>query len=327
MLCSGERHRDRRLGAGTERVPGASLVAHLPVFSAAFVSLSFFCRGHRRIRASLGIAVVWSSCGIGALRDGYAPVLAITSDQASTMFAAANFLSYQCGLRLVWYPDVNHVEHNVERHVMVAAGLAQVNEKVTFLSRLPHGPQRDAGHWFCQTREAFMAPTCISPPAIRTRWLVCCCWDGYDGYSSRCCRAALLILCLSRFSVRLGQLGTVLWCSFKWAWAELGGASPFHFGLDGAQGVLRLVCASHSIVPLPYERVPPLAFSVARAQAFQEEVRSGNESVLKFFDLYLPGICSDLCLGNPDDPQTREAACLGLSSCALWFGAPLNLLT
>jgi hypothetical protein len=73
------------------------------------------------------------------------------------MFAAANFLSYQCGLRSVWFPDINHVESNVEKGVMNASGLSQVNEKVSFLSRLPYGPQRDAGHWFGQMRLAFEA--------------------------------------------------------------------------------------------------------------------------------------------------------------------------
>jgi hypothetical protein len=84
-------------------------------------------------------------------------VLTITSDQDSKMFAAANFLSYQCGLRSVWFPDINHVESNVEKGVMTASGLSQVNEKVSFLSRLPYGPQRDAGHWFGQMRLAFEA--------------------------------------------------------------------------------------------------------------------------------------------------------------------------
>jgi hypothetical protein len=93
----------------------------------------------------------------GHVRTGYTPVLTVTSDQDSKMFAAANFLSYQCGLRSVWFPDINHQESNVEKSVLIASGLGQVNEKVMFLSRLPYGPQRDAGHWFGQMRLAFEA--------------------------------------------------------------------------------------------------------------------------------------------------------------------------
>ena len=89
------------------------------------------------------------------------PVLAITSDQASPMFAAANYLAHHCGIRVVWYPDVNHIEHNVERGVLTAAGLSQINEKTSFLSRLPYGLSRDAGHWFNQMKFAFQARSSV----------------------------------------------------------------------------------------------------------------------------------------------------------------------
>jgi hypothetical protein len=97
------------------------------------------------------------------------------------MFAAANHLAYQCGLRVVWFPDINHVEHNVEKHVMVAAGLSQVNEKVTFLARLPYGPQRDAGHWFGQMQLAFKAGSCDTIGGHAQR--------GTGGLSSPSCRS------------------------------------------------------------------------------------------------------------------------------------------
>ena len=96
----------------------------------------------------------------GRLRST-SPVLAITSDQASPMFAAANYLAHHCGIRVVWYPDVNHIEHNVERGVLTAAGLSQINEKTSFLSRLPYGPSRDAGHWFNQMKFAFQARSSV----------------------------------------------------------------------------------------------------------------------------------------------------------------------
>jgi hypothetical protein len=77
------------------------------------------------------------------------------------MFAAANFLAYSCQIRMVWFPDINHIESNAEKAVFVAAGLPQINEKVSFLARLPYGPRKDAGHWHSQMRQAFEAPTVI----------------------------------------------------------------------------------------------------------------------------------------------------------------------
>jgi hypothetical protein len=94
----------------------------------------------------------------GRLASG--PVLAITSDQASTMFAAASHLAFHCSLRVVWFPDINHVEHNTEKGVLSASGLGQVGEKVTFLARLPRGPVSDAGHWHAQMVEAFQVIFC-----------------------------------------------------------------------------------------------------------------------------------------------------------------------
>ena len=93
----------------------------------------------------------------GPVRDEEAHVLAITSDQASYMFASANFLSYELGLRIVWFPDVNHVEANIDSGVFVASGLNQVNEKARFLARLPYGPARDSGHWHGQMKTASRA--------------------------------------------------------------------------------------------------------------------------------------------------------------------------
>jgi hypothetical protein len=86
------------------------------------------------------------------------------------MFAAACHLMFACGLRVVWFPDINHAEHNAEKTVMSASGLSQVNEKVSFLARLPHGPQRDAGHWQAQMREAFEADS-----RLQNRVCVCVC--------------------------------------------------------------------------------------------------------------------------------------------------------
>ena len=73
------------------------------------------------------------------------------------MFAAANFLAYSCRLRMVWFPDINHIESNAEKAVFAAAGLQQINQKLSFLARLPYGPRKDAGHWHSQMRQAFEA--------------------------------------------------------------------------------------------------------------------------------------------------------------------------
>jgi hypothetical protein len=81
------------------------------------------------------------------------------------MFAAANFLAYSCRLRMVWFPDINHVESNAEKAVFMASGLSQVNEKVSVLARLPYGPRKDAGHWLSQMQQAFEA---LAPPSFYT---------------------------------------------------------------------------------------------------------------------------------------------------------------
>jgi hypothetical protein len=82
------------------------------------------------------------------------------------MFAAANYLMYSCQLRMVWFPDINHIESNAEKAVFAAAGIQQINEKVSFLARLPYGPRKDAGHWLSQMRQAFEAPALFSASII-----------------------------------------------------------------------------------------------------------------------------------------------------------------
>ena len=121
------------------------------------------------------------------------------------MFASANFLAYELGLRIVWFPDVNHVEANIDKGVFTASGVSQVSEKASFLARLPYGPARDAGHWHGQMKAAF--------------------------------------------------------------------------------------------------------------RAFAAKLREGNPIVQEFFDIYLPRICSDLGLANPEQPHTIEAVCLGRQVC------------
>ena len=80
------------------------------------------------------------------------PVLTITSDQASPLFRAALHLSMKLRLRLVWFPDINHVEHRVDKGIMDACGLDHLNEKVLFLGRLHRGPKKAAGKWHGQIK-------------------------------------------------------------------------------------------------------------------------------------------------------------------------------
>lgn len=74
------------------------------------------------------------------------------------MFAAGNVLAYQLKLRVVWFPDTNHQESNVETNTLSACGLKQLSEKATFVQRLPHGPNKSVGHWHGQMKEIFDVP-------------------------------------------------------------------------------------------------------------------------------------------------------------------------
>jgi hypothetical protein len=176
------------------------------------------------------------------------------------MFAAANFLSYQCGLRSVWFPDINHVESNVEKGVMNASGLSQVNEKVSFLSRLPYGPQRDAGHWFGQMRLAFEASLGLLSNLIK-----------------------------SVFGVMLHS--------------QVLGPMPARLGTK----------QSLVVVPSPMRAVhftKQICLGCPHSwEALEKELRRGSAEVRLFFGLYLPRICSDLGLSNPDEPHTMDAVC------------------
>ena len=84
-------------------------------------------------------------------------VLAITSDQGSQLFKAALHLSLELKLRLVWFPDINHVEHNVDKGIMAACDLEQLSEKALFLGRLHRGPKKIAGKWHGQIKQAHQA--------------------------------------------------------------------------------------------------------------------------------------------------------------------------
>ena len=72
-------------------------------------------------------------------------------------------LSIELGLRLVWFPDISHVEHNVDKNVIAAYALEQLSEKALLLGRLHRGPKKAAGKWHGQIKKAHKArPAAIS---------------------------------------------------------------------------------------------------------------------------------------------------------------------
>ena len=64
---------------------------------------------------------------------------------------------YIIKLRLVWFPDINHVEHNVDKGIMTACDLENLSEKALFLGRLHRGPKKAAGKWHGQIKQAYQA--------------------------------------------------------------------------------------------------------------------------------------------------------------------------
>ena len=85
------------------------------------------------------------------------PVLAMTSDQGSSLFASQIYLIYNKGIRAVWFPDINHQESTVETSILPASGLSQLSEKNDFLSKLHYGPKKKRGHWHGQVKMAAQA--------------------------------------------------------------------------------------------------------------------------------------------------------------------------
>ncbi len=132
--------------ASSAMLPTACITLHMAIIGLSLVSYGVVGMVSRTETAT----------GPGELRS-ICPVLTLTSDQGSTLFAAQNHLAYSCGLRLVWFPDLNHIEANVDTGVLQAAGLAHLAEKALFLSRLNYGPKREVGHWHGQMQLAHKA--------------------------------------------------------------------------------------------------------------------------------------------------------------------------
>ena len=79
----------------------------------------------------------------------------MTSDQGSNLFATYVHLAYMIGLRLLYFPDINHIESDVENGIFEAINCEHLSEKSLFLARLHHAPKRSEGRWHSQIKYAF----------------------------------------------------------------------------------------------------------------------------------------------------------------------------
>jgi hypothetical protein len=102
------------------------------------------------------VGVALCVCGSLSINAGEPfPLLCWTSDQG--VFAAYIFLAVSAGLRIAFFPDANHQESNIDASLLPAINLGHLDDKMLFLARLKHGPNREAGHWHSQLREGFEA--------------------------------------------------------------------------------------------------------------------------------------------------------------------------
>ena len=109
-------------------------------------------------------------------------VLSLTADQASPMFKAYLHLAERLGLRVIWFPDINHIESNVDSGIMKACDLDHLCEKALFLGRLHRGPKKAAGRWHGQIKQAHKAiATAYEAGDLTGKGLV-------DGYAPRMCK-------------------------------------------------------------------------------------------------------------------------------------------
>ena len=99
-----------------------------------------------------------------------ANVLGWVSDQG--LFASQVFLCSE-GYRLFFFPVCHHVSANVDKNVMLACGLHQVDSKMIYLKKFRHGPfaaRGAGGHWQSQLSESYeVARAETSPKNTQTR--------------------------------------------------------------------------------------------------------------------------------------------------------------
>ena len=62
------------------------------------------------------------------------PILTMTSDQGSNLFATYVHLAYTTRLRLVYFLDINHLEANVENRIFEVINFDHLSAKSLFLA-------------------------------------------------------------------------------------------------------------------------------------------------------------------------------------------------
>ena len=121
----------------------------------------------------------------GSLLFKPVPILTMTSDQGSNLFATYVHLAYTIGLRLVYFADINHIESNVENGIFEVINFGHLIEKSLFLARLHHAPKRSEGRWHSQIKNAFEVGRLESQLA-RDGWTWGCCGhiilNGFHGH-------------------------------------------------------------------------------------------------------------------------------------------------
>ena len=82
-------------------------------------------------------------------------VLCLTADQAPDNFRMYVQITFHDDIRSVYFPDLNHVEHNVDGGLLEAQNLSFLDAKSRHLCKLHHGPKKSEGHFHGQIKEAF----------------------------------------------------------------------------------------------------------------------------------------------------------------------------
>ena len=72
------------------------------------------------------------------------------SDQG--LFRTGIDLMYGLGLRVLYFPGIDHQESRIDTGMMEALDLGHLTGKALFLSRLTRGPEKKPGRWHRQIR-------------------------------------------------------------------------------------------------------------------------------------------------------------------------------
>ena len=218
----------------------------------------------------------------GSLLTKPVPVLTMTSDQGSNLFATYVHLAYTVGLRLVYFPDINHIESNVENGIFEAINFGHLTEKSLFLSRLHHGPRRSEGRWHVQIKYAFKVggPEAAAAKGKSDPGLTEVDGAGVAVASYVAAAEGEVRSRLDRGGWNRDRCGLVCRCS------------EHRFA---AISCFQLMCRAENL----------FAFQVTR-QVLQKSVRNGIQSVRDFLDAYAYDMCMDLGLPRPENQHTKD---------------------